>query len=91
MDRTEYLNLCKKVSVITPQVSDYLVEYEGITYYPQSYQLSFDNGNAIHTAIIHNFYCDSCGNEDVLYEYEGGEYCIECIKDMLTVVEGSEE
>lgn len=59
MDRTEYLNLCKKVSVITPQVSDYLVEYEGITYYPQGYQLSFDNGNAVHTAIIHSLKANS--------------------------------
>ncbi len=39
---------------------------------------------------VPHFYCDSCGNEDVLYEYEGGEYCIECIKEMLAVVEGSD-
>lgn len=59
MDRTEYLNLCKKVSVITPELSDSLVEYEGITYYPQGYQLSFDNGNAVHTAIIHDLKANS--------------------------------
>ena len=39
---------------------------------------------------VPHFYCDTCGIEDKLYEYDGGEYCIECIEKMLTVVEGSD-
>ena len=39
---------------------------------------------------VPRFYCDNCGAEETLYEFEGGEFCIECIKDMLNVVEGSE-
>ncbi|MBQ8766581.1 MAG: hypothetical protein IJZ16_07235 [Clostridia bacterium] len=55
MNRTEYLNLCKKVSILLRGISDdCLVEYDGITYYPQGYQLSFTKGQAIHTAILHD-------------------------------------
>jgi hypothetical protein len=39
---------------------------------------------------VPRYYCDECGDNAPLYEYEGGEYCIECIKKMLDVVEGSE-
>ena len=60
MDRTDYLNLCKKVSIFLPNIpDDCLVEYDGITYYPQSYELSFIKGNTIHTAIIHDLKANS--------------------------------
>lgn len=66
MDRTEYLNLCKKVSILLPSIpygnllpSDCLVEYDGITYYPQTYQLSFSKGEAVHTAILHDLKANS--------------------------------
>lgn len=60
MDRTEYLNLCKKVSLLLPNIpADCLVEYDGITYYPKGYQLSFDKGTTIHTAIIHDIKANS--------------------------------
>ena len=60
MDRTEYLNLCKKVSLLLPSIpEDCLVEYDGVTYYPQSYELSFSKGNTIHTAIIHDLKANS--------------------------------
>ena len=39
---------------------------------------------------VEHFYCDECGEETVLYEYEGAELCLDCIKDKLTVVEGSD-
>ena len=39
---------------------------------------------------VPHYYCDKCKTEEVLYEYDDGEYCIECIKEKLTVVEGSE-
>lgn len=60
MDRTEYLNLCKKVSVSLPNIpNDCLVEYGGTTFYPQAYQLSFDKGTTIHTAILHDLRANS--------------------------------
>ena len=30
--------------------------------------------------------CDNCESEETLYYFEGGEYCIDCIKDMLEMV-----
>lgn len=63
MDRKLYLELCQKVSVlkngicgIKENVPDELkVIYNGIAYYPVSYELSFDDkGNVRHTAILHD-------------------------------------
>ena len=55
MDRTEYLNLCKQVSVLYPHIpTECIVKYEGIPYYPKAYHLSFDKGTTIHTAILHD-------------------------------------
>ena len=55
MDRTEYLNLCKRVSVSYPNIpTECIVECDGISYYPQGYQLSFAKGNTVHTAILHD-------------------------------------
>lgn len=61
MDRKLYLELSQKVSVlkngicgIKENVPDELkVIYNGIAYYPVSYELSFDNGKPTHTAILH--------------------------------------
>lgn len=47
-------------------------------------------GSACPYVDVPHFYCDGCGEEDVLYEYDYGEYCIDCIKEKLTVVEGSD-
>lgn len=55
MDRTEYLNLCKQVSVLYPHIpTECIVEYDGILYYPKAYEMSFDKGTTIHTAILHD-------------------------------------
>ncbi len=51
MDRTEYLQLCQKVSTIKKGIfdvrenvpSDLLVRHNNITYYPYAYELSYDN------------------------------------------------
>ena len=60
MDRTEYLNLCKKVSVLYPNIpTDCLVEYDGVTYYPEAYKLSFNKGETIHTAVLHDLNANS--------------------------------
>ena len=77
MDRTEFLQMAQKVSVlksgicgIKENVPDELkVIYNGIAYYPVSYELSFDDkGNVRHTAILHDLKANSllyCRLEDV--------------------------
>lgn len=32
--------------------------------------------------VVH-YYCDECGSEETLYDYEGEELCIECIRNRL--------
>ena len=70
MQRTEYLELCQKVSVlkngicgIKENVPDELkVIYNGIAYYPVSYELSFDQGQPTHIAILHDLNANSITN-----------------------------
>lgn len=38
---------------------------------------------------VNRYYCDECNDETILYEFDGQELCIECIKKRLDVVEGS--
>ena len=74
MQRTEYLELCQKVSVlkngicgIKENVPDELtVVYNGIKYYPVAYELSFDDKvNIRHTAILHDLYANSITSADL--------------------------
>lgn len=73
MQRAEYLELCQKVSVlksgicgIKENVPDELkVIYNGITYYPVSYELSFDNGKPTHTAIVHDLNANAITDADL--------------------------
>ena len=37
---------------------------------------------------VKRLYCDSCGEEDTLYDWDGEQLCIECIKERLTEIEG---
>ena len=61
MERQHYLSLCQKFSMLPDGVQgvkqnvpdDLKVVCEGITYYPESYMLSFKNGKAQHKAILH--------------------------------------
>ena len=71
MDRKLYLELCQRVSLlkngicgIKENVPDELkVIYNGIAYYPVSYELSFDDkGNVRHTAILHDLKANSIMN-----------------------------
>ena len=40
---------------------------------------------------VTRYVCDSCKEEDVaLYEFDGQELCIECIKKQLVIVDGSD-
>lgn len=73
MDRKHYIELCQKVSAlkngicnIKENVPDELkVIYNGIAYYPVSYELSFDNGKPTHTAILHDLQANSIMNVDL--------------------------
>lgn len=38
---------------------------------------------------VPHFYCDSCGEEALLYHYEGEELCEGCLLDKFEKVEGS--
>lgn len=67
MQRTEYLELCQKVSALPDRICgikdkvpvELLVVYNGITYYPEKYILSFDKGQPTHTAILHDLYANA--------------------------------
>ena len=67
MERTEYLELCQKVSVLPDRICgikdrvpiELLVVYNEITYYPEKYILSFNKGQPIHTAILHDLYANA--------------------------------
>ena len=39
---------------------------------------------------VTRYYCDQCGEEGRLYEFEGRELCIDCIAKELPIVEGSD-
>ena len=60
MTRKEYLEKCRKVSMVQKSLynnpcpekipEDCIFEIRGIKYYPAGYILSFENGNIKHTA-----------------------------------------
>ena len=43
-------------------------------------------GNSCPYRNVEHHYCDACGEEDELYDFDGEELCIECIKDILDKV-----
>ena len=46
--------------------NELMVVYNGITYYPVSYELSFDDkGNVIHKAILHDLYANAVKYADL--------------------------
>ena len=73
MDRKLYLELSQKVSVLKSGIcgikenvpDELMVVYNGIKYYPVSYELSFDNGKPTHTAILHDLKANSIMNVDL--------------------------
>ena len=40
-------------------------------------------GNACELRNVIHYYCDRCGDETQLYEFDGQELCIDCIETML--------
>ena len=67
MDRTEFLQMCQKASMlkngicgVRQNIPDKLkVVCNGISYYPVAYELSFDKGKTIHTAVLHDLNANS--------------------------------
>ena len=66
MDRTEYLQMCQKVSLLKDSGGikqnmppELLVKHDEVVYYPQAYELSFANGTTIHKAILHDLKTNS--------------------------------
>lgn len=61
MDRTEFLEICQKVSVLKDGIckikqnvpDEFKVVYNDIVYYPVAYELSFENGQPLHKSILH--------------------------------------
>lgn len=39
---------------------------------------------------VERHYCDKCGDEEVLYNFNGGEYCMSCIEDMIEEIPENE-
>lgn len=73
MERAEYLQMCQKCSVLKSEhcgtkenvPDDLKVIYDGITYYPVAYELSFENGETQHTAILHDLNANSITNANL--------------------------
>ena len=73
MQRDIFLQMCQKVSVLKNGIcgikenvpNELKVIYNGIAYYPVSYELSFDNGKPTHTAILHDLKANSIINADL--------------------------
>lgn len=74
MDRTEFLQMAQKVSVLKNGIcgikenvpDELIVVCSGIKYYPVAYKLSFDDkGNVRHTAILHDLKANSIMNADL--------------------------
>ena len=73
MDRTVFLQMCQKVSVLKNGIcgikenvpNELKVIHNGIKYYPVAYELSFDNGKPTHTAILHDLKANSIMNVDL--------------------------
>ena len=73
MNRKLYIELCQKVSVLKNGIcgikenvpNELKVIYNGIAYYPVSYELSFDNGKPTHTTILHDLKSNSITRADL--------------------------
>ena len=73
MQRDIFLQMCQKVSMlksgicgVKENVPDELkVIHNGIKYYPMGYELSFDKGQTVHTAILHDLKANSITSADL--------------------------
>ena len=44
-------------------------------------------GNSCQYRNVKRYYCDSCGEEEQLYDYDGEEHCLDCIEKRLDKIE----
>ncbi len=44
------------------------------------------HGDSCRNRNVPHFYCDECGEENELYEFDGKELCISCIENKLQKV-----
>ena len=80
MERIEFLELCQKVAIVKnsscsdkqQELAKLKVVANECEYYPVAYELKFDkNGNAVHTAVLHDLraksvtYCPLAGVKKV--------------------------
>ena len=73
MDRTEFLQMAQKISVLKSGIcgikqnipDDLKVIHNEIVYYPAAYELSFNNGETQHTAILHDLNANSVTHADL--------------------------
>lgn len=67
MDRKLYLDLCQKASMLKSGIcgikenvpDELLVIYDGIMYYPEGYEMKFNNGKYENIAILHDINANS--------------------------------
>lgn len=73
MDRNIFLQMCQRVSMlksgicgIKENIPDELkVIHNSIVYYPVAYELSFNNGETQHTAILHELKANAITHADL--------------------------
>ena len=46
-------------------------------------------GSSCSNKHVARFYCDNCGAEETLYNFDDEELCLSCIIEKLEIVEGS--
>ena len=44
-------------------------------------------GDGCHNRMVPHCYCDRCGDEEKLYEFDGRQLCKDCVIDLLDEVE----
>ena len=74
MDRAEYLEKCRKVAMLPKGIGgikqvppELHLKYNGMTFYPVGYTLTFtDKGKPTHTAILHDLKANSIMQCDLL-------------------------
>ena len=73
IDRAEFLQMCQKVSMLKSGIcgvkenvpDDLKVIHNDIAYYPVAYELSFNNGETQHTAMLHDLNANSITYADL--------------------------
>lgn len=73
IDRKMFLQMCQRVSILKSGIfgikenvpDDLKVVFNGTVYYPVAYELSFNKGKTVHTAILHDLKANSITYADL--------------------------